>query len=410
MGGAVALLIVNAIVAGMFAASYFLIALIKRGRRRVYVFGISYSIGMVTPLSELAIHWTGAATSLLLLSHAALLGAFLSMAAAIAMFEEEKPRWIAIAVIGAVGVGLRISILGGPRDDLLYELLYQAPFASALALCALTTASHARGRPLHLFLTALFAIIALDFLLKPLVASALGSGKTAQEYAASPYAVFSQASTGILLIAAGLLVLIVVIQTTVQDYTHESETDHLSGLLNRRGFDRRAQRMLASWQPAHHDAAVIMIDLDHFKQINDRFGHDEGDRVIRSFADVLTQTVPRTALIARTGGDEFAILLDRTAITGGRLIAEAIRQQVGSRSRGGRAYTLSQGVAQYQPGDSLSDLMQRADKAAYRAKKSGRDKVECDDANWQPASSQNVVPLRAMDTPMNDRTVRSFRS
>lgn len=278
MNGAVALLIVNALVAGMFAATYFGVALIKRAGRPVYAFGVSYSIGVLTPLSELAIHWRAASVPLLMLSHAALLGGFLSMAAAISLFEKAKPRWVAIAAIGVIGVGLRWSILGGTRDELPYELLFQAPFALALALCAVTTASLARGRPLHLLLAALFGLIALDFLLKPIVASALGSGKTAEEYATSAYAVFSQASTGILLIAAGLLVLIVVVQTTVHDYSHESETDHLSGLLNRRGFDRLAQRLLAANEQEGRDITAILIDLDHFKQINDRLGHDEGDR------------------------------------------------------------------------------------------------------------------------------------
>lgn len=394
MNGTIALLAVNASVAAMFATCYFALALIKRGHRRVYLFGISYLIGMVTPLSELTIHFAGVSTPLLILSPIALLAAFLVMSAALCFFEGRSPWWGAIATIGIGGVIVRILILGGQRDDLAYEFLYQLPLVGALALCAGVTGYHAGGRPLHLFLSGLFAVIAFDFLLKPILAAVLGSGGSAQDYADSAYAVFSQASTGVLLIAAGLVVLLLVIQTTIRDYSQRSETDHLSGLLNRRGFDRIGQQMVDRAEQGCPGLTAIMIDVDHFKQINDAYGHDAGDEVIIAFAEVVQRAVPANALIGRTGGDEFAVLLERSSLVGGQLVAATIREQLRLRQANQISITLSQGVAEYRHGDRLSGLMKRADAAAYRAKKEGRDRVACDLEDVEATLMGNVVHMR----------------
>lgn len=388
LNGTVVLLIVNTAVAGLFAVSYVLIAVVGRGQRPVIAFGISYFIGMLTPLCELAIHWGAPLEPLMVLSPLTLLVAFLVMSAALSAFERRRPYWGAIAAIGLVGTALRMSIWTAERNHLAYELGYQAPFVAALGLCAWTAIAQSARRPLQLLLGTLFAVIAMDFLLKPFVAVSVGSGASPRGYVASAYALFSQASTGILLIAAGLVVLVVVVQALVQDFTLTTETDPLSGLLNRRGFERQAQQILAAAARNGRDITAVMIDFDHFKRINDTYGHDVGDGVIRHFAAVLNHVLPRCALVARMGGEEFAVLLDDTTLAGGQLIAETVRHQLRSQPCALPRVTVSLGVAQRWPDEALGELLRRADQAAYRAKQAGRDRVVCD------APGSNVVDLR----------------
>lgn len=393
MDGAIVLLIVNSAVAAMFALCYFGIALINRSQRPVVAFGISYLIGMVTPVSEVFVHWSDFPAPFMITSYAGLLLGFLSMSAAMAIFEGVKPNWRWIIAVAVYGLVIRALIWSGTRDHLPYEFAYQSPFILALLLCAHTTMRESRSRPLYYVLASLFGVVAFNFLLKPFIAALAGSGGTARAYAGSAYALFSQASTGILLIAAGLVVLLIVLQTTVQIYKRESETDHLSGLLNRRGFDRQAQALLASADGRHLSA--IVIDLDHFKAINDTHGHDVGDKVIQAFAKLLIDVAPTSALVARTGGEEFVILANQTTLTGGTLIAEAVRER--TRDHGIvdiPAFTWSAGVARHRPGESLSDFFRRADQAGYRAKFKGRDRIEVEEPEGLAIRGANVVTLK----------------
>jgi diguanylate cyclase (GGDEF)-like protein len=397
MNGAVVLLIVNAVVAGLFALSYFLIARISRGQRPVIAFGVSYLLGMVTPISEIAIRLTDYPAPFMLASYMALLGGFLAMAAALSIFHRKRPPWTAIATLAVLGLITRIAIWGGTRDDLIYELAFQAPLALGILLCSHTAFRTGKGQLNHT-LAGLFLLSGLNFFIKPFVAAALGSGQTARDYAGSAYALYSQASTAILLTAAGLTVLLIVIQTTIQEYVRTAETDHLSGLLNRRGFDRQGQALLASAPIGKRQLCAVMIDLDHFKRINDCFGHDMGDRVIRAFAEILRSTAPKSAHLARTGGEEFVILLNRVTAPAAGLIVEAIRAHTREHGHGDLpTFSFSAGIAQYQAGDSLADLMRRADQACYRAKTLGRDRIETDDGIAADSTASTVVPFKAVN-------------
>ncbi len=395
MDGAIVLLIVNSAVAAMFALCYFGIAFINRSQRSVVAFGISYLIGMVTPLSELGVHWAAFPSPFMILSYMSLLAGFLSMAASLAIFEGKRPNWPWIAGLALFGIADRALIWGGRRDYLPYELAYQLPFVLALLLGLHTILRSARGRPLYYALASLFGVIALNFTVKPFIAALAGSGPTAKAYAASAYALFSQASTGILLIAAGLVVLLIVLQTTVHAYRRDSETDHLSGLLNRRGFDRQAEALLGPAAAQGRQIAAIMIDLDHFKAVNDTYGHETGDKVIQAFARLLRDVAPSSALVARTGGEEFVVFANQTTLAGGTLIAEAIRER--TRDHGLAdipAFTWSAGIARYRPGESLAEFMRRADQASYRAKVNGRDRIEIAEPAEAEVRAANVVALK----------------
>lgn len=154
-----------------------------------------------------------------------------------------------------------------------------------------------------------------------------------------------------------------------------SGTDALTGLLNRRGlfraFDVEAERA----RRYGHPMALILFDLDHFKQINDRFGHASGDRVLRTVGEEIRRTLRPTDLMGRWGGEEFLILLPETELGPAVDVAERLRYLIsGIRSEAG-PLSASFGVAAFSETDNLGTLVRRADRALYEAKQTGRNRV-----------------------------------
>ena len=232
---------------------------------------------------------------------------------------------------------------------------------------------------LDVWLAVLFGLSSLQFLLKPFAAVLLGSGDSAQAYIGTTYAALSQSSGAMLLIANGLLMLLIIVRDAMAEITARSETDTLSGLLNRRGFEERAESLLAAALRTGMPGAMVVADLDHFKAINDSHGHEAGDRVIRAFADMLGATADERAVIGRLGGEEFAVFIPGTNLATARLYAEGVRTGFSGLSIASLGpdcrVSASFGVAPLAEGDSLSDLLRRTDAALYEAKKSGRDRV-----------------------------------
>ena len=175
---------------------------------------------------------------------------------------------------------------------------------------------------------------------------------------------------------------------TLKHLLQEAQTqafkDGLTGLLNRHGFDC-AITDLAHDSGVLPAAALILLDVDHFKHANDNHGHLIGDQVLRAVAQVLRARIKGADIAARFGGDEFAVLLPNTSLAGATALAEQIRTTVpqGRLRRADRAaaienVTLSIGVAHGRPGDTFETLLHRADAALYAAKHAGRNRVVCE--------------------------------
>lgn len=158
--------------------------------------------------------------------------------------------------------------------------------------------------------------------------------------------------------------------------------DALTGLSNRRHFMPAAQRELDLAQRHGQDLAIVVLDVDHFKSINDAFGHLRGDEVLVQIAQRCRQALRTTDLLARWGGEEFIMLLPNTPLPQARQLAERVREAIAAEPRiqiDGQSLqvTASMGAAGTTPGHvlTLDELIQRADSALYRAKSMGRDRV-----------------------------------
>jgi len=148
--------------------------------------------------------------------------------------------------------------------------------------------------------------------------------------------------------------------------------DHLTQLPNRRYGEALLAQLLHQMRRFGGVFSVIMLDLDGFKKINDRHGHDVGDRVLKRCALVIQKYLPRGSRVIRWGGEEFLIVLDALGEAAGLAVAEKVRRGLaGTPHEGVGRVCASLGVAAYRPGDSLDELVMRADRAMYRAKAAG---------------------------------------
>ncbi|MDQ3641237.1 MAG: sensor domain-containing diguanylate cyclase [Actinomycetota bacterium] len=160
-----------------------------------------------------------------------------------------------------------------------------------------------------------------------------------------------------------------------------SLTDGMTGLWNRRNFDLRLESELSRAVRFSEPFAVVFVELDQMKAVNDKHGHQAGDTVLIELARRLTEAVREVDVVARWGGDEFTLLLPKTGLAGALLLAEKIRAAAGTApfriDTGSIAITISIGVAAYpEHGSSGKELVAAADAAMYRAKAKGRNRVE----------------------------------
>jgi diguanylate cyclase len=165
--------------------------------------------------------------------------------------------------------------------------------------------------------------------------------------------------------------------------TTESERDFLTGAYNRKAFDKRLQEAMQEAKEKHAELVLIILDVDHFKKFNDNYGHLIGDEVLKIVAKTMTDSVKGMDTVARYGGEEFAIILPKTPVGGGMIVADAIRKAIASRELKrkdtGANYgqvTISAGVAAFRHDvDSPASFIKRADEALYRSKHAGRNRV-----------------------------------
>jgi diguanylate cyclase (GGDEF)-like protein len=161
----------------------------------------------------------------------------------------------------------------------------------------------------------------------------------------------------------------------------QASTDGLTGLPNRRSFENRVRLLRQSGMPF----SVVMTDLDHFKELNDTFGHEAGDRALRVFAGVLRTTLRTVDIVCRYGGEEFMIVLPGCDVTEAGIVCERIRDALAAATRTGDtpSFTASFGVALSQPHLNLEQLVMCADAALYNAKRGGRNRTAVYDGDAQ---------------------------
>ncbi len=160
---------------------------------------------------------------------------------------------------------------------------------------------------------------------------------------------------------------------------HKLMYDSLTGARSRLAYEEMLEQELSRWERYRDAFSLAVLDIDHFKQINDRFGHSVGDKALQIVTRMMLRNIRRTDYLFRTGGEEFVLLLPKTPLDKAAPVVEKIRASVGGanfRYKDDRVpISLSAGVTEVRPGDSVEDVFERADRALYQAKQQGRDRL-----------------------------------
>lgn len=291
----------------------------------------------------------------------------------------QSPRYSALLAIAAITLG-SLCYYQFIEQNLLARVIILNSGLAVVSLLMLPDVAKARRRtPVEQVLAGLLLVSCAGFLLRPLFLIASGVPGTGSEGA---YWLVVSISDALICAMTAVGIFAVIAGDLMDDIKSDAQIDTLSGLYNRRGFEPRALDILAR-QTIPMPAAMILSDLDHFKSINDRFGHSGGDRVIQGFSGVLKGTVPGNAIMSRLGGEEFAIMLPPGAADTAYPLAEEIRSAFKHAApdivSGEANPTASFGIAIARQNEDLHALMDRADRALYRAKDDGRDCVRLAD-------------------------------
>lgn len=385
MSGAGIILLINLAIAGLFCMSFALIAFYDRRYRYTGWFAAAFAMGMTYVLIEYLLPIIADADIGTFAGHTAFLVTLALLNFGLARHYEVETPISPMAVIAFISVVAVILLQDMPRTSILRNGLYQGPYflmqsVGCYIVMRAIAARPARRKPADGLLAGLLGLNALQYLSKPFLVVALGgSGLTARDYIGTSYAMVSQSMGTVLMVATALVMLAILILEIVRDITARLETDLLSGLINRRSFEERLDDIVRRAPVKGMPVTLVICDLDHFKKINDTWGHAAGDKVIAAFANVLREGASGHHILGRIGGEEFAILLPGANLASGRLFAEAARVSFASRPIDGfparKRFTASFGVAEFVSGETPASLSARADEALYKAKRAGRDCV-----------------------------------
>lgn len=365
-----------AIVAGVFLCAYL------QDKRRIQALCWLGACGfvLINGTIEAVVPQLSLITGLRVLAYACFMAALGLLALGLAYQLRVKFPWMAVATFFALSMILNIAILDMERNAPLRLYLYHGPYMLMGSFSAWIIL-HARHKAvLEYLLLAAVSLLNLHFLLRPTAAKLLGGmGDSPQAYLSTPYAAYDQTVLAIIALALAALLSLVLVREVIRSLTKVSVTDPLSGLMNRRGFLESAQKFLHNPPATGQVIYVAVADIDYFKSINDRYGHEAGDKVIKAFGDLLMVIAADGANVARIGGEEFAIMFGAPNSAAARLYAQNIRNatELGAadKDRDLPRFTVSIGVAGKAEGEPLNALMRRADLALYRAKQDGRNRV-----------------------------------
>ncbi len=293
------------------------------------------------------------------------------------VFHGRAPSVIGVIAGAALWVGANVFIDPMTAE---WRMTLGAGIVSAYAALTATELLRERRKAMRarwpvMFVPLLHGVV----LMLPIVISDLLLARGA---AASIHGIWVGAFAAELVIyAVGtvFIIFILVSERVVQAHKTAASVDPLTNLLNRRGFGEATTRMIERESKAGRPVTVMIFDIDHFKSVNDRFGHAAGDDVLKVFAQTVTDTLRITDLVGRVGGEEFAALLPcdlEEAVTAAERVREAFRDSGISIDEVPLVTTVSIGVATGPAHTELEVLMASADTALYQAKRGGRNRVQ----------------------------------
>jgi diguanylate cyclase (GGDEF)-like protein len=322
------------------------------------------------------------------------LGWSLQFAAVLEFQQRRLTRWLPWAPPVVVFL-LFVALTGHPQLRLAAGSLLYALMCAAIAILVVHRPPQAGFRAYRL----LFASYAMAGAV--LLARGIGAGLTPAEFTSpaspDPYQTLLYLVAYVLVIAGSLGFLLMQKERADEETRRLATTDPLTGVFNRRTFIELAERELARSRRDATSLSLMILDLDHFKQVNDTYGHLVGDDVLVAFTSLIRDRARRGDLVVRYGGEEFCVLLPATSLPAAVALAERIRAATAATALTAHPMkiTVSVGVTAYAggPGVTLETLLARADEALYRAKHEGRNRVVALPLAEPGIAQQRPLPL-----------------
>lgn len=362
----------------LFAVAFFLLWLNRRDRYVAYAAGaytasaIAFLILDVGPALPYELHRIPANIGFLAT------GALFA-AAIIRRYGLPVP-WRAMAVTSTVSMAFFLWFLLGSLSigGRILSISIGAGIIAAMVVRALWPLKKRYVIDRVLFWVA--ALSALNLIARPIVLLSLGGGFDSYDgFQQSVYWTTVQFTQAMVSITAAISLMVAVAIDQISELRRQVDDDKLSGLLNRRGFEAKAGSALRRYLDDDRPVALMIADLDRFKQINDSYGHAVGDAIIAAFGAHVRAIGPAEMIAGRIGGEEFALLISSAGIETARQFAEAVRiglaPAAADRIPSTLVPTTSIGLTIGTPGANLSALMHEADQALYEAKRTGRNRV-----------------------------------
>jgi len=294
------------------------------------------------------------------------------------LFQRSAPTWLWL--VWALGCGANLLLLGLSRH---YRVMFSAAVLCTLLLPGLwhiVRARHTQGRPLRLVgVTLAITIVTLSL-------RAAHAAHQPQDYVDAMQISLGQGMgflvAFVAMLGAGFGFVLAVLERDAERMHEMATHDGLTGCINRITFDAMLVNALQRARRADEPLSLVMLDLDHFKAVNDAWGHRTGDEVLRRCASTVQAQLRASDVLARVGGEEFSVLLPDTDLQGAAHVAETVRMAVQALAidnlQGGSIrVSVSAGVASTQgpDGPTADQLYQSADAALYAAKAAGRNRV-----------------------------------
>lgn len=361
------------VVLTLFGVAFLVVG--RFGNRAALFWGAGYicaALGFLAPFMEAAVPVTVVA----MVADAAFLSAFfLYSHALVTHFDAPRRMALRAGVVAVAYACTSVAVL--VAGSLRFELFINDIACSTLLVIAVLSSWRRSSAWIDRALFGAVIFVMLETTIRTVVFFIMAGTLAMDEFIGSAYAYIMQITSTIGALVMALTALASVALRIVERHRKASEEDPLTGLLNRRGFE---QFVAAHAQPARGEAAIIVADIDWFKQVNDRFGHAAGDEAIREVAALLGTLAWPGLAVARFGGEEFIAYLPNCRLQDAHTLANTVRIALSERDLSpigiDRAITASFGVAVTAAGDhTIHDAISRADRLLYLAKSSGRNRV-----------------------------------
>jgi diguanylate cyclase (GGDEF)-like protein len=391
--------LLNPLVFLLFAIGFLSLFAVNRGMKAAAWIGASYAFGATAFLIDflrdsLSLIFVSVVTNVLYTTTA------VTFAAGIAMRYRQHAPWNALLLAAAANLSV-YAFFFFIHDDM-WMRAFAANFGNGIILSIglFVIRSHMH-RSIEKVVFGVYVVMCLQFFVRPVMVYLLDDTTlTVETYNDSVFFIAFHLAVGVIAVTMAMTLFVSFSIQIIEDLGERSITDSLSGMLNRRGFEEAAARTFLLADETGEAVCLVLADIDHFKLINDNYGHGFGDVVIARTGSLFRGYANGGRSAGRIGGEEFVLLMPSTRLEDGRLFAEAIRRKFSAykfhTDQGALKFSASFGVAERRPGEALTELLSRADAALYFSKENGRDRVsdETDLDKSDPSKALDALERR----------------